>query len=108
DGSAIDILARGPLDAARADTFLDLSHRISDSMDMDHVATLTFAHWPGQSSDVYDDLRRITPQTAALGKFATLDEYFSTTQMADMASRFEADDYPPVHLRRAAAAGEAD
>ncbi|HEV3138071.1 MAG TPA: hypothetical protein VGZ26_09205, partial [Pirellulales bacterium] len=53
DSSAIDILARLPCDAARPESLLGFSRKMADSMDSDHVATVAFAHWPGQTSPWY-------------------------------------------------------
>ena len=82
DGSAIDAIARTPLDATKPQTFLALATKLGESMDADHVATLCLAHWPGQASPWLDDLRRIASYCAALGKFVTIDEYFRDTDPA--------------------------
>ena len=86
----IDVLARVPCDAAKSETFLGLSRKMADTMDSDHVATLTFAHWPSAVSPWYDDLRRIARLSPVLGKFMLLDDYFSHTDMPGRLARIRA------------------
>ena len=59
DGTPITALARLPLDAAKPQTFLNLGVKMGESMDMDHIATICLAHWPGTPSPWFEDLRRI-------------------------------------------------
>ena len=101
DGSAIDAIARTPLDASKPQTFLSLATKLGESMDADHVATICLAHWPGQASPWLDDLRRIARHTSALGKFVTLDQYFSDTAQPGQLDRFEADRYRSPYLKQA-------
>jgi alpha-mannosidase len=101
DGSVVDIFARVPCDAARSETFLGLSRKIADSMDSDHVASLSLAHWPSVASPWYDDLRRIAALSPVLGKFILMDEFFSQTDMPGRLSRFEADEYRTPYLKQA-------
>ncbi len=108
DGSAIDALARLPLDAARPETLLALSHRLGETMDSDHVATLLFARWPGAASCWYEDLRRVTRYGPMLGKFVTLDTYFEETYTPDTLAHFAADDYRSAYLTQAVEKGQAD
>jgi alpha-mannosidase len=101
DASALDALAKPPLDAAAPQTFLALAARLGESMDSDHVATLCLAHWPGQTSLWLDDLRRISRYTPALGKWVTIDDYFSHTDRPGHLDRFEASRYRDPYLRQA-------
>ena len=105
DGSAIDALARAPLDAARPESFLGFANRLGESMDMDHIATMTFAHWPGRASVWYEDLRRCARFGAALGRFVTIDEYFRETHMPGHSDRFTADGYVSPYLRQSVQGG---
>ena len=98
---AIDALGRTPLDAAKAESFLDLPRKIGDAMDRDYVATTVFAHWPGATSDYYDDLRRIATYVPLLGKFVTLADYFDHTERPGQISKFTADRYRTTFLRQA-------
>ncbi|MBM4000666.1 MAG: hypothetical protein FJ297_14205 [Planctomycetes bacterium] len=108
DGTTLDAVARSPLDASEPGVFLAVSHRLGESMDVDHVASLCFAHWPGGACRWYDELRRVARHTHALGKFVGLDAYFRDTMMATRVDRFEASRYAIDTLRPVVARGEAD
>ncbi|MBC8353357.1 MAG: hypothetical protein H8E66_15265 [Planctomycetes bacterium] len=108
DGSAIDAIARAPLDASKPETFLNLATKLGESMDMDHVATLMFAHWPGHASVWYEDLRRAAKFGSAFGKFVTVNSYFKDTYMPGHLDRFEADQYRSPYLKQSIIRGEAD
>jgi len=106
DGTAVDALARLPRDAASSATFLDFARRLGESMDTDHVASVILAHWPGMASPWYDDLRRIARYTTALGKFITLDEYFTDTYAPGQTARFLVDEYRSPYLKQAVIAAK--
>src|SRR4051812_15461410 len=101
DGSAIDAIAKPPLDASKPQTFLGLATKLGESMDSNHVATICLAHWPGQASPWIDDLRRISRYCSALGKWVTIDEYFQKTDQPGQLDRFEADRYRSPYLKQA-------
>lgn len=101
DGTAIDALARAPLDATRPETYLGLAVKMGESMDMDHVATVCLVHWPGQSSPWFEDLRRIARYSTALGKLITVDEYFRETDHPAHTDQFEAEQYRSPYLKQA-------
>ena len=101
DGAGIDALARVPLDANKPETFLSLATKLGESMDMDHVATVCFAHWPGQVSPWYEDLRRIARYGSVLGTFVTLDTYFTDSDGSGLNDRFEMDQYRSPFLKQA-------
>ncbi len=63
DRQPIDAIGRTPLNAAHAGPFLSLASKLGETMDMDHVATVCLAHWPGHVCSWYEDLRR-TARTA--------------------------------------------
>ena len=107
-GTAIDALTRVPLDASQPGSFTGLAEKLGHAMDHDQVATAGFAHWPGLTSPFYDDLRRATAFAPVLGKFVTLDDYFSGHDSPGMFSRFTPDQYRSPYLQQAVAAGEAD
>lgn len=100
DRSGLDALGKLPLDAARPETFLGLASRLSETMDMDHVATLCLAHWPCHASRWYEDLQRCARYGAALGRFVTVDEYFRQTYAPAHTDRFEADQYRTPYLKQ--------
>jgi len=108
DGSPIDALAKAPLDATEIDTYLGFSSKLSESMGMDHVATLMFAHWPGRVSPWLRYIHRASKYTSVLGRFMTLDEYFEQTDNAGHADRFAADEYRSPYLKQAIIREKAD
>ena len=108
DGTALDAIARPPADATKPATFLRFSLRMGESMDMDHVATMGLAHWPGNTSPWYEDLRRVAKYCPALGKFVTFEEYFRCTALSTQLQRFQADQYRSPYLRQAVVSGQSD
>lgn len=108
DATALDALTRLPVDANDAATFLRLPQILGETMDLDHVATTTLAHWPGAVSTWYDDLRRATKYAHLFGKFVTIDEFFSNTDNTGRLSQFSADDYRSPYLRQAVDDKESD
>jgi len=108
DGTTITALARLPLDAAKPQTFLNLGVKLGESMDMDHIATVCLAHWPGTPSPWYEDLRRIASYCSALGKFMAMDEYFRTTDYPVHQDRFGYDQYRSPYLKQAVAKSQPD
>ncbi|MEQ8788547.1 MAG: hypothetical protein RIC55_19715 [Pirellulaceae bacterium] len=100
DGTPIEALTRAPLDATRPETFLGYAVKMGESMDSDHVATVCFAHWPGQTSSWFEDLRRTANYSPALGKFISLEEYFRDTDVPAHTDRFEADQYRSPYLKQ--------
>lgn len=101
DGTALDSITRTPLDASKPQTFLAYASKMGESMDGDHVATLCLAHWPGQESEWLGDLRRIAGYCKAMGKFVTVEEYFSQTDLPGHLDRYEADRYKSPYLKQA-------
>jgi alpha-mannosidase len=101
DSRAIDALGRLPLDANLPESMLGFPRKMGEAMDHDHVATLVFAHWPGQTSPFFADLRRIASFAPCLGKFVTLADYFANTQRPADVTRFRADQYRAPYLRQA-------
>ncbi len=96
----IDAIMRAPLDATQTATFLNLASSLSESMDMDHIATRCFVHFTGQMSDWYRDLQRASKYTRALGRFVTADEYFQETYDPGLHDRFLLDDYHSPYLQQ--------
>ncbi len=108
DATLIETLGRVPSDVGRPETFLTLPERLGDSMDLDHVATIVLAHWPGQSSRWYEDLRRIASFSPVLGTFSTVTNYFEQTGFTGQQTRYKADQYQSPYLRQAVDAGQSD
>ncbi len=101
DGGVLDAVARPPLDANRPESFLGLALKLGETMDSDHVATLMFAHWPGQCSQWHRDMRRVAKFNSPLGKFMRADEYFAETDLPSNLDRFDYDQYRSPYLRQA-------
>lgn len=101
DTVPLDAIARAPRDAAKPATFLSYAQKLSEAISSDHVATIVLAHWPGQTSVWYEDLRRAARHTGALGKFTTVERYFANTDHAPYSDRFEPDQYRSPYLKQA-------
>ena len=108
DSSAVDVFARLPLDANKGTSFLSFPSKMGESMDLDHVATVALAHWPGVNRPWYDDLRRASVYAPVFGKFVTVDDYFNETDTAGRLSKFKADQYRAPYLTQSVARGEPD
>ena len=108
DGSTMEAIGRIPIDISRADAFLRLPEKLGNAMDLDHVATVILAHWPGQSSPWYEDLRRIAAYTNVVGTFTTIDEYFRQTGMTGQQTLYLPDQYRAPYLKQAVAADQPD
>jgi alpha-mannosidase len=94
DGAAIDAVARPPLDARRARTFIALADQIGTCMDHDHTVVVQFAHYAGTACCWHDDFRRIASWSKVCGEFVTPDELFRRTAGAGLPVSFPADAYP--------------
>ncbi|MCA9151630.1 MAG: hypothetical protein KDA92_20135, partial [Planctomycetales bacterium] len=90
---ALDAIMRAPLDATQPQTFLNLATKLSETMDMDHIATRGFVHWAGTVSPWFFELQRATRYTRSLGKFVTVNEYFQETYDPGIHERCEAHKY---------------
>lgn len=108
DGTPLEALARLPLDATRSEAFFRLPETLGQTMDLDHAATLVFAHWPGQSSVWYEDLRRMADYSSALGRIESMADYFHSTEYSGQTTRHTADQYRSPYLRQDVAAGRAN
>ena len=108
DSSGIDAIMRAPLDGTKAQTFLKLASSISDSMDMDHVATKSFVHWAGKTNHWFGDLLRTTKYTNALGRFVTVAEYFEESYDSGMHETYLQSQYRSPYLAQAVQKNEVD
>jgi alpha-mannosidase len=99
DHSSLDAVAKNLADASEPGTFLGYASRLGETMDMDHVATVCLAHWPGRVCTWYHDLRRAARYGAMLGRFMTAEEYFRETDYPGQLERFRADQYRSAHLQ---------
>ncbi len=108
DGRSFEALSRLPLDASRPESFLRLAERLGDIMDLDHSATVVFAHWPAAACVWYADLRRAARSARSLGSFTTIDEYIEQTPMSGQSANYSPDQYHAPYLRQSVIANEAD
>ena len=76
-GAVIHALTAKPIDAASDASFLDIGARLGEAIDSGEISTALLVHWPGQSCDSFQDLKRVASWGLALGKFWKLDDYFT-------------------------------
>ena len=93
DGKSIDTVLGHVLDAASADSYVDLATTLSSQLDYHHIPTLILAHWPGAKSVAWEDLKRVVARTPALGKFHTVDDYFASTTQPYSSDSFPNNDF---------------
>ncbi len=108
DGTVIEATGCLPLDASRAETFLRLAETLSNAMNLDHSATIMFAHWPGRACRWYDDLRRTARYGSVFGKFQTATDYFELTSLAGQRNNYKPDQYRSPYLAQDVTAGRHD
>ena len=108
DATALDALARVPLDAGKPSTFLRLPEQLGEALDLDHSATIVFAHWAGRSDRWYEILQRMEAFSPVLGTFRGAPQYFEETEQAGQVSRHAADQYRSPYLRQDVGGGRPD
>jgi alpha-mannosidase len=108
DSSAINALTRVPLDADLPESFLSFPQKMGETMDLDHVAVVGFAHWPGVARDWFDDLRRISKYVPVLGRFVTIGEFLTVTDSPGHLTKFTPDQYRAPYLKQAVIRQQAD
>ena len=94
DNSSADALVRYPIDASTYLGFFESADRLSSHVNQDSVPTSVFALFPGQKSAWLDVLRRMSSFSPSLGKFVSIEEYFSTTIYSGNSQRFDYGAYP--------------
>ena len=107
-GVDIPALAKPPLRADEAGTFLGFGVTVGEAMDADHVASVTLARWAGQSDPSLADLRRLGRYSAALGRFGTISKFLTETERPVHFDAFPFDDYRSPHLKQAVIRGQSD
>ena len=75
-GVQLEALTAKPIDASSEASFLTLGTRLGEAIDSGEIATALLAHWPGESCDAFDDLRRVASWSLCLGRFWNLADYF--------------------------------
>ncbi len=108
DGTPIEAIGRIPMNIDGAAAFLSLPEQLGGAMDLDHVATAVFAHWPGRSSTWYHDLRRVADYSPVVGVFSSITDYFEESQFSSQEVKYTADQYRSPYLQQDVAAGRDD
>ena len=75
-GSQLEALTAKPMDASQDASFLTLGTRLGESIDSGEIATALLVHWPGQTCDAFEDLKRVATWSLCLGRFWNLADYF--------------------------------
>ena len=94
DNTTVDALVRYPMDASNFLGFFEFADRFGSQNSQDNVQTSVFALFPGQKSGWLAILRRMTRFTSALGKFVSIEEYFSNTIYSGELQRLGYEKYP--------------
>lgn len=76
-GVQLEALTAKPIDASSDASFLTLGTRLGEAIDRGEISTGLFAHWPGQTSQGFEDLKCVASWGLCLGKFWKLDDYFA-------------------------------
>ncbi len=108
DGTVLDAMARIPLAADTAASYLSFSQRMAESMETDQVAAVILAHWPQVKAPWFDDLQRMDSYSPALGRFVSLDDFVEQTDDPGRLSTFEEKEYLSPFLTQAVAGRQTD
>ncbi len=91
DGQELQAVCTPPIDSGSAVAAWRLCDSMADAVAHDWSGTLLFAGWPGARCESFSDLRRAAGWTDALGRFVTLESYFSDRPNADHWTHLEGD-----------------
>lgn len=108
DGTTLEAFGCVPLDAGRAESFLQLAEKLGDAMSLDSTGAIALAHWPGHCSPWYGDLQRISAYGGVLGKFETFADFFDDANLTGYLNHYGPDQYHSPYLRQDVAAGRFD
>ena len=76
-GSDLEALTAKPIDAASDAAFLSIGAHLGEAIDTGEVATALLVHWPDRVCDSFLDLCRAATWSVAMGRFWTLNSYFT-------------------------------
>ena len=76
-GAELEALTAKPIDAASDAAFLSIGAQLGESIDTGEVSTALLVHWPDRVCDSFRDLCRAATWSVALGRFWTLQQYFT-------------------------------
>ena len=102
---SLQALFRPPQDAWLAGTYLCYAENLGHTMDVDHVATLGFAHWPNRVSRWHDLLNRAAAYCSPVGEFVHLERYFREADLHGYSASFKPDAYETPYLTQDVDAG---
>ena len=103
DDENILTLADTPMDASDPHCFVGLGIKLGEMIDSAHMASALLVHWPGQTCQAFEDLKRIAGYTSLLGNFLTLDQFFESAYDPGFGDQFAADEYRSPYLKQAIA-----
>jgi alpha-mannosidase len=95
-GRSVEAIARGPLDASRSSTVLQLADTLGDAFDHDHTAVIQFACYAGTASRWHRLLRLIASRCSLLGTFVTPTGLVDRSTGAGIEASFEPDAFVPT------------
>ncbi len=76
-GIEIEALTAQPQDITQPHTFLGIGPRLGEAADSGQVSAALLVRWPGIDSPYLDALRRVAKFGLSMGRFWTLDEFFT-------------------------------
>jgi alpha-mannosidase len=105
DGASVMASSSIPLNAAAEKSFLDLGVTIGSELDSEHVSTVFFARWPGQTCDSFEDVRNASKFGSVIGVFEKADCHFEQVYDPGYGESFDADDYETPWFEEAIGSG---
>jgi alpha-mannosidase len=108
DLTIFNALSSMPRLADSPETWLKLSIRTGEMIESHHFATEFFVHWPGAQSDSYVDLVNSQKFGEVLGRFITVDQFFSEASDPGYTQTWRADDYRDPFLAQLVQANSLD
>jgi alpha-mannosidase len=105
DSTTVEALARIPLAADSAQSFLKVPSVLAKTMIADFAATVALVHWPMPEAPWYEDLLRMARYGNVFARFSTLSHYFQSTDPPPISSSISGDDYASPFLVHAHSRG---
>jgi hypothetical protein len=96
DRGGLDCLLGHVFDVANAETLLHFGNELAKQLDYHQVPTMVMAHWPGKSSEAFQDLICATRRTPALGSWTHAQRYFAMTAQPYWSDQFGFHDFHSV------------
>ena len=97
---SLQALFRPPQDGQLAGTILCFAENLGHTMDVDHVATLGFAHWPNRTTPWLDLILRSQRYCEPMGSFVHLERYFREAEVHGYSNQFLPDAYEEPYLEQ--------